>query len=97
MAELVAEGKVLHLGLSEAAPDTIRRAHAVHPISAVQTEWSLWSRDVEDEIFSLCRELAHRRRHRAARRTQGHGRAWERARLQLVLRTHPAAALTAGA
>jgi aryl-alcohol dehydrogenase-like predicted oxidoreductase len=57
MAELVKEGKVAHLGLSEAAPDTIRRAHAVHPISAVQTEWSLWSRDIEDEVFPLCREL----------------------------------------
>ncbi|MEU6491719.1 aldo/keto reductase [Streptomyces sp. NPDC046984] len=57
MAELVKEGKVLHLGLSEAAPDTIRRAHAVHPISAVQTEWSLWSREIEREVFPLCREL----------------------------------------
>jgi aryl-alcohol dehydrogenase-like predicted oxidoreductase len=57
MAELVAEGKVRHLGLSEAAPDTIRRAHAIHPISAVQTEWSLWSRDIEQEVFPLCREL----------------------------------------
>jgi len=57
MAELVAEGKVRHLGLSEAAPDTIRRAHAVHPISAVQTEWSLWSRDIEHEVFPLSREL----------------------------------------
>ncbi len=47
LAELVAEGKVRHIGLSEAAPDTIRRAHAVHPITAVQTEYSLWSRDVE--------------------------------------------------
>ncbi|MCQ8828121.1 aldo/keto reductase [Streptomyces malaysiensis] len=56
MAELVKEGKVRHLGLSEAAPDTIRRAHAVHPISAVQTEWSLWSRDIEREVFPLCRE-----------------------------------------
>ncbi|MFJ9756478.1 aldo/keto reductase [Streptomyces sp. NPDC101149] len=57
MAELVKEGKVLHLGLSESAPDTIRRAHAVHPISAVQTEWSLWSREIEREVFPLCREL----------------------------------------
>jgi aryl-alcohol dehydrogenase-like predicted oxidoreductase len=57
MAELVAEGKVLHLGLSEAAPDTIRRAHAVHPITAIETEWSLWSRDIEREVFPLCREL----------------------------------------
>jgi aryl-alcohol dehydrogenase-like predicted oxidoreductase len=57
MAELVAEGKVLHLGLSEAAPDTIRRAHAVHPISAIETEWSIWSRDIEAEVFPLSREL----------------------------------------
>ena len=48
MAELVAAGKVRHLGLSEAAPETIRRAHAVHPIAALQTEYSLWTRDVED-------------------------------------------------
>ena len=57
MAELVAEGKVLHLGLSEAAPDTIRRAHAVHPITALQTEYSLWSRDPEAELLPLVREL----------------------------------------
>ena len=57
MAELVTAGKVRHLGLSEAAPDTIRRAHAVHPIAALQTEWSLWSRDIEAEIAPLCREL----------------------------------------
>jgi aryl-alcohol dehydrogenase-like predicted oxidoreductase len=57
MAELVAAGKVRHLGLSEAAPDTIRRAHAVHPITAVQSEWSLWSRDIEDEVVGTCREL----------------------------------------
>jgi aryl-alcohol dehydrogenase-like predicted oxidoreductase len=57
MAELVQAGKVRHLGLSEAAPDTIRRAHAVHPITAVQTEYSLWSRDVEAEILPTCREL----------------------------------------
>lgn len=57
MAELVAEGKVLHLGLCEAAPDTIRRAHAVHPISAIQSEWSLWSRDIEAEVIPDCREL----------------------------------------
>ena len=50
MAELVAEGKVRHLGLSEASVDTIRRAAAVHPIAALQSEWSLWSRDIEDEI-----------------------------------------------
>ncbi|SEP51853.1 aldo/keto reductase [Amycolatopsis saalfeldensis] len=57
MAELVREGKVRHLGLSEAGPDTIRRAHAVHPISAVQTEWSLWSRDIEEAVVPACREL----------------------------------------
>lgn len=57
MAELVAEGKVLHLGLSEASADTIRRAAAVHPIAALQSEWSLWSRDIEDEIVPTCREL----------------------------------------
>ncbi len=57
MAELVREGKVRHLGLSEAAPETIRRAHAVHPISALQTEYSLWSRDPEDELLALCTEL----------------------------------------
>jgi aryl-alcohol dehydrogenase-like predicted oxidoreductase len=57
MGELVAAGKVRHLGLSEAAPDTIRRAHATHPITALQTEYSLWSRDVEDEILPTLREL----------------------------------------
>jgi aryl-alcohol dehydrogenase-like predicted oxidoreductase len=57
MAELVAEGKVRHLGLSEAAAGTIRRAHAVHPITALQTEWSLWSREIESEIFPLCQQL----------------------------------------
>jgi aryl-alcohol dehydrogenase-like predicted oxidoreductase len=57
MAELVKNGKVRYLGMSEAAPDTIRRAHAVHPISALQTEYSLWSRDPEDEILSTVREL----------------------------------------
>ena len=57
MAELVQQGKVLHLGLSEAAPETIRRAHAVHPIAAVQTEYSLWTRDPEVEIIPTCREL----------------------------------------
>ena len=50
MAELVAEGKVRYLGLSEAAPDTLRRACAVHPIAALQSEWSLWSRDIEAEV-----------------------------------------------
>jgi len=57
MAELVKAGKVRYLGLSEAAPATIRRAHAVHPISALQTEYSLWSRDPEDEILPTVREL----------------------------------------
>jgi len=57
MAELVHEGKARYLGLSEAAPDTIRRAHAVHPISALQTEYSLWTRDPEDEILPTVREL----------------------------------------
>ncbi|WP_379151195.1 aldo/keto reductase [Paenibacillus sp. sgz5001063] len=57
MADLVTAGKVRFLGLSEAAPGTIRRAHAVHPITALQTEYSLWSRDVEDEILPVCREL----------------------------------------
>jgi len=57
MADLVRAGKVRYLGLSEAAPATIRRAHATHPISALQTEYSLWSRDPEDEILPTCREL----------------------------------------
>ncbi|MDX6398549.1 MAG: hypothetical protein QOJ43_1957 [Gaiellaceae bacterium] len=57
MAELVAEGKVRYLGLSEAAPETIRRAHAVHPISALQSEYSLWTRDPEAEILPTVREL----------------------------------------
>jgi aryl-alcohol dehydrogenase-like predicted oxidoreductase len=57
MAELVSSGKVRYLGLSEAAPDTIRRAHAVHPITALQTEYSLWSRDAEEEILPTVREL----------------------------------------
>ena len=57
LAELVAEGKVRHIGLSEAAPDTIRRAHAVHPIAAVQSEYSLFSRDVEDAVLPTLREL----------------------------------------
>ena len=58
MAGLVKEGKVRYLGLSEAGPQTIRRACSVHPITALQTEYSLWSRDVEDEILSTCRELS---------------------------------------
>ncbi len=57
MAALVKEGKVRHLALSEAGPDTIRRAAAVHPITALQSEYSLWERDVEDEILATCREL----------------------------------------
>ncbi|WP_369229573.1 aldo/keto reductase [Streptomyces sp. R21] len=57
LAELVAEGKVRHIGLSEAGPETIRRAHAVHPVAALQTEYSLWTRDVEAEILPLLRDL----------------------------------------
>ncbi|RZJ90799.1 MAG: aldo/keto reductase, partial [Brevundimonas sp.] len=57
MAELVTEGKVRFLGLSEAAPETLRRAHATHPITALQTEYSLWSREPEDELFGLCEDL----------------------------------------
>ena len=57
MKELVEAGKVRYLGISEAAPGTIRKAHSVHPISALQTEYSLWSRDVEDEILPTVREL----------------------------------------
>ena len=57
MAELVKQGKVRYIGISEAAPDTIRRAYGVHPITALQTEYSLWSRDPEDEILPTVREL----------------------------------------
>jgi len=57
MAQLVKEGKVRYLGLSEAGAQTIRRAHKVHPISALQSEYSLWTRDMEDEILPVCREL----------------------------------------
>ncbi|MCW2497290.1 aldo/keto reductase [Jatrophihabitans sp.] len=57
VADLIAEGKVLHFGLSEAAPDTIRRAHAVQPVTALQTEYSLWTRDIEAEILPLLRQL----------------------------------------
>ncbi len=57
MAELVAAGKVRYLGLSEAAPDTLRRAQAVHPIAALQSEWSLWSRDIEAEVVPTARSL----------------------------------------
>ncbi len=57
MKKLVEEGKAKHLGLSEASASDIRRAHAVHPITAVQLEWSLWSRDVEEEIIPTCRYI----------------------------------------
>ncbi|HEX6732880.1 MAG TPA: aldo/keto reductase [Pyrinomonadaceae bacterium] len=57
MSELVSQGKVRHLGLSEVAADTLRRAHSIHPITALQSEYSLWTRDAEREIFPLCREL----------------------------------------
>jgi aryl-alcohol dehydrogenase-like predicted oxidoreductase len=57
MAQLVKEGKVRHLGLSEASPQTLRRANAVHPIAALQTEYSLWTRDPEDELLATCKEL----------------------------------------
>jgi aryl-alcohol dehydrogenase-like predicted oxidoreductase len=57
MAQLVKEGKVRHIGLSEAGPDTLRRAAKVHPIAALQTEYSIWERDVEDDILATCREL----------------------------------------
>lgn len=57
MSELVTDGKVRHLGLSEASAENIRRAHAVHPIAAVQSEWSLWSRDIEDDVVPTCRDL----------------------------------------
>ncbi|XP_071940833.1 IN2-2 protein-like isoform X2 [Coffea arabica] len=57
LKKLVEEGKVRYIGLSEASPETIRRAHAVHPISAVQLEWSLWTRDAEEEVIPTCREL----------------------------------------
>ena len=55
MKRLVEEGKVKYIGLSEASASTIRRAHAVHPITAVQLEWSLWSRDAEKDIIPTCR------------------------------------------
>jgi aryl-alcohol dehydrogenase-like predicted oxidoreductase len=57
LAELVDEGKIRHIGLSEAAPETLRRANAVHPITALQSEYSLWTRDPEDEVLPTCREL----------------------------------------
>jgi aryl-alcohol dehydrogenase-like predicted oxidoreductase len=58
VAELVEEGKVRHIGLSEAGPDTIRRAHAVHPVTALQSEYSLWTRDPEEKVLPLLRELS---------------------------------------
>jgi len=57
LAELVQEGKIRHIGLSEAGPETLRRAAAVHPITALQSEYSLWERDIEDEILGTCRDL----------------------------------------
>lgn len=57
LKELVEEGKIKYIGLSEASPETIRRAHKVHPITAVQLEWSLWTRDAEEEVIPTCREL----------------------------------------
>ncbi len=57
MARLIEQGKVRHLGLSEAGPQTIRRAHRVHPLTALQTEYSLWTRDPEGELLPLCRDL----------------------------------------
>ncbi|KAL4352588.1 hypothetical protein GQ457_06G019550 [Hibiscus cannabinus] len=57
LKKLVEEGKIKFIGLSEASPETIKRAHAVHPITAVQMEWSLWTRDIEEQIVPLCREL----------------------------------------
>ena len=59
LKKLVEEGKVKYIGLSEASASTIRRAHAVHPITAVQIEWSLWSRDVEADIIPTCRLFIH--------------------------------------
>jgi aryl-alcohol dehydrogenase-like predicted oxidoreductase len=55
LKKLVEEGKIKYIGLSEACASTIRRAHAVHPLTAVQLEWSLWSRDVEEDIIPTCR------------------------------------------
>jgi aryl-alcohol dehydrogenase-like predicted oxidoreductase len=57
LAELVAEGKVRYLGISEASEDSIRRAHAVHPVTALQSEWSLWTRELEQTVVPVCREL----------------------------------------
>lgn len=55
LKKLVQEGKIRYIGLSESSRDTIRRAHAVHPITAVQMEWSLWTREIEQDIVPLCR------------------------------------------
>jgi aryl-alcohol dehydrogenase-like predicted oxidoreductase len=55
LKKLVEEGKIKYIGLSEASPDTIKRAHKVHPITALQMEWSLWTREIEEEIIPLCR------------------------------------------
>ena len=60
MAELVEEGKVRYIGLSEASPETIRRAHAVHPVTAVQSEYSLWTRDIEQGVIPTLRGAGHR-------------------------------------
>ena len=57
LARLVQQGKLRHLGISEAAPETLRRAHATHPMAALQTEYSLWTRDPEDELLDICQEL----------------------------------------
>ncbi|WP_309111392.1 aldo/keto reductase [Saccharothrix sp.] len=57
LAELVAEGKVIHIGLSEPGPNSVRRAHTVHPITAVQSEWSVWTRELETGVLPVCREL----------------------------------------
>jgi aryl-alcohol dehydrogenase-like predicted oxidoreductase len=67
MAQLVKEGKVRHLGLSEASPETLRRAHAVHPITALQTEYSLWTRDPEDGVLAAARKRHRLRRLQPAR------------------------------
>lgn len=57
LKKLVEEGKINYIGLSEASPDTIRRAHKIHPITAIQMGWSLWTREIEDELVPLCRFL----------------------------------------
>ena len=55
LKKLVEEGKIKYIGLSEASPETIRRAHVVHPITAIQMEWSIWTREIEEEFVPLCR------------------------------------------